>query len=137
MRAKPEVRHTAAMRRWRVACGWAPSRRASRARGITAALALAVAPSSGFVCNATHDGFGVSYDELTTMIADAEARRSSAIVRDQTYVSAAGTLLCMLESDKAGAAPIWAVIGICLVPLDVVVDVLGYDAEWLRHHAAR
>lgn len=131
---------------------------------VAAFLALACA-ACGFVQRATDDGFGVSYDELTALIANVEARRaanepfgtwvddqgtlrnrceswdealgqlyarrSSAIVRDQTYLSLAGTSFTMafetskgLEADGPGAvlgAAGWALICVCLVPIDIVV----------------
>jgi hypothetical protein len=131
-------------------------------RRIATLVLLAVGCAEcGFVQRATDDGYGVSYDELTAMIAEGEnrraanepfqawadaqeglrnhcdswdealgllyARRSSALVRDQTYISGSGTVVWMLCDAKprsvTGAVvggAYWALLAACLVPVDVV-----------------
>lgn len=135
----------------------------------------------GFVHRATHDGYGLSYDDLTALIAEVEARRaanepfapwvdeqrtlrrrceswdgalgllyarrSSAVARDQAYVSVAGTIIVtMWTSSKlssSGAATnsvggvlgatIGTLFGVCLVPIDVIVAPIWFVDGAIGH----
>jgi hypothetical protein len=127
-----------------------------RVQAVVSAVLLALACAAcGFVQRATHDGFDVSYDELTAMIADVEARRV-AHAPFRTWVKEQGTLRNRCDHVRVSndelvraAADLQRAreLGITDARVDGTgywgwpyphnthLDVLGYDADWLQRHA--